>query len=63
MGTFLDNDGYAFSCVYVEYLAKVYGNEKVIRLLETNDYEDVFGKSAMEIYKEWLTYLETEYST
>jgi hypothetical protein len=63
MGTFLDNDGYAFSYVYVEYLAKVYGNEKVIRLLETNDYEDVFGKSAMEIYKEWLTYLETEYST
>ncbi len=63
MGTFLDNDGYVFSYVYVEYLAKVYGNEKVIRLIESNDYEDVFGKSATDIYNEWLIYLETEYST
>jgi len=63
MGTFLDNDGYAFSYVYVEYLVKTYGNEKVIRLVETNDYDDVFGKSAMDIYNEWLIYLAIEYST
>ena len=62
MGTFLDNDGYAFSCIYVEYLAKAYGSEKVIRLIKTNDYEEVFGKSALDIYTEWLLYLETEYS-
>ena len=62
MSTFLDNDGYAFSYVYVEYLVKAYGNAKVIRLIETNDYDGVFGKSAMEIYNEWLIYVETEYS-
>ena len=62
MSTFLDNDGYAFSYVYVEYLVKVYGNAKVIRLIETNDYDGVFEKSAMDIYNEWLIYLGTEYS-
>jgi len=49
--------------VYVEYLVKVYGNAKVVRLIETNDYDGVLGKSAMEIYNEWLIYLGTEYST
>ena len=63
MSTFLDNDGYAFSYVYVEYLVEVYGNAKVIRLIETNDYDGVLGKSAMEIYNEWLIYLGTENST
>ncbi len=62
MSTFLDNNGYAFSYAYVEYLAKAYGNEKVIHLIESNDYEVVFGKSAMDIYNEWLIYMETEYS-
>lgn len=61
MNTFLENDGYAFSYVYVEYLVKVYGNEKVIKLIRSNDYEETFGKSAFDIYNEWVSYLETEY--
>jgi hypothetical protein len=61
MGTFLDNDGYAFSYVYVEYLERNYGSEKIVRLITTNDYEEVFGKSAQEIYDGWRIFLEKEY--
>lgn len=61
MATFLENDGYAFSYVYVEYLVKVYGNERVVSLIRTNDYEETFGKTVLDIYNEWLLYLETEY--
>ena len=63
MNTFLDNDGYAFSYMYVEFLERTYGSEQVVRLIETNDYEDVFGKSALDIYNEWLVYLGMERST
>ncbi len=61
MDTFLENEGYAFSYAYVEYLVKIYGNEKVVNLIRSNDYEETFGKSALDIYNQWVTYLETEY--
>lgn len=61
MKTFLENEGYAFSCVYVEYLVKVYGNEKFVNLIRSNDYQETFGKSALDIYNEWVSYVETEY--
>jgi hypothetical protein len=61
MNTFLENEGYAFSYVYVEYLVKIYGNEKVVNLIRSNDYEETFGKSAFDIYNEWMSYVETEY--
>ncbi len=61
MNTFLENEGYAFSYVYVEYLVKVYGNEKVVNLISSNDYEETFDKSAFDIYNEWVSYVETEY--
>ena len=61
MNTFLENNGYAFSYVYVEYLVKVYGSEKVVNLIRSYDYEETFGKSALDIYNEWVSFLETEY--
>jgi hypothetical protein len=61
MGTFLENDGYAFSYVYVEYLVGKYGNERVVGLVRTNDYEEAFGKTALDVYDEWVLYLEAEY--
>lgn len=61
MDTFLENDGYAFCYPYVEYLVKVYGAEKVIALIRTNNYEETLGKSARDIYNAWVRYLETEY--
>ncbi|MFL7792118.1 MAG: hypothetical protein AB8I69_08265 [Anaerolineae bacterium] len=63
MNTFLENDGYAFSYMYVEFLERTYGSEQIVRLIETNDYEGVFGKSALDIYNEWLVYLGMERST
>lgn len=62
MDTFLENDGYAFCYTYVEYLVKVYGAEKVIALIQTNNYEETLGKSARDIYNAWVRHLETEYS-
>jgi hypothetical protein len=63
MDTFLENDGYAFSYVYVEFLERTYGSRQVVRLIETNDYEGVLGKSALDVYNEWLLYLGMENST
>ena len=37
MDTFLDNDGYAFSYVYVEFLERTCGSEQVVRLIKTNE--------------------------
>jgi hypothetical protein len=62
MSSFLDNDGYAFSYVYMEYLVKAYGSERVVRLIKSNNYKETLGKSALDIYYEWLAYLETEYA-
>jgi hypothetical protein len=39
----------------------VYGNEKVVGLIRTNDYEGTLGKSALDVYAEWVLYMETEY--
>lgn len=61
MDTFLENDGYAFCYTYVEYLVRVYGAEKVIRLIQTNNYEETLRKSARDIYNAWVRHLETEY--
>ncbi len=61
MAAFLENDGYAFSYVYVEYLVGEYGNERVVSLVRTNDYEETFGKTALNVYNEWVLYLEAEY--
>jgi hypothetical protein len=58
--TFLENDGYAFSYKYVEFLERTYSSEKIVQLIKTNDYEEVLGKTALEIYNEWLLYMETE---
>jgi len=55
MNTFLDNDGYAYSYAYVDYLVTTYGSEKVISLIKTDDYEGSLGKSALDIYTEWAS--------
>lgn len=61
--TFLENDGYAFSYKYVEFLESTYGSEKIVQLIKTNDYEAVFGKTALEVYTEWVLYMGEESST
>jgi hypothetical protein len=58
LGVFLDHDGYAVGYAYMAYLDAVYGNEKIIQLIRTNDYPSAFGKSAFEIYTEWVRYME-----
>lgn len=59
--TFSDCGGYTFAHIYIEYLDKTYGWDKVLRLLETEDYEGCFGKSREELYEEWVEYLEDYY--
>ncbi|MFC1975078.1 peptidase MA family metallohydrolase [Chloroflexota bacterium] len=50
---FAENDGYAWSYVYVEYLVTTYGAEKVVDLVKTNDYEGCLGQSKLVIYNKW----------
>jgi hypothetical protein len=53
--------GYDFANTYIEYLDNTYGWDKVLKLIKTEDYEGVFGKSSHEIYDEWVDYLKSNY--
>lgn len=55
---FADCGGYTYAHTYIEYLEKAYGWNAVLELLETEAYEEVFGKTRQEIYKEWVEYVE-----
>ena len=55
--TFSESGGYIVSHIYIEYLDQTYGWDKVLRLIETEDYEDCFGKSEKEIYEDWVHYI------
>lgn len=58
-GDFMDNDGYTWSYLYIDYLVTTYGTNAVVKLIETNAYETCLGKSRAAIYTEWVTYLES----
>ena len=62
MGFFWENDGYAVSYYYVEFLIQEFGSEAVVSLIQTNDYQGTFGESESDVYYRWLDYLESEYS-
>ena len=53
--------GYTFANTYIEYLESTYGWSKVLELIYTEKYEQVFGKSSEEIYDEWVLYLNNYY--
>jgi hypothetical protein len=57
MNTFLESDGYAYSYAYVDYLVTTYGSTKIVSLIQTDDYEGSLGKSALDIYTEWASYI------
>ncbi len=51
---FSKKGGYTFAHTYIEYLDVTYGWEKVLELLKTGQYESIYGKSANDIYLEWV---------
>lgn len=53
--------GYNFANTYIEYLDKTYGWDKVLDLIRTQKYQQVFGKTETEIYTEWVYFLENYY--
>lgn len=56
--TFSNCGGYTFAHTYIEYLDVTYGWDKVIELIETEDYEKILDRSSKEIYDEWVSYLK-----
>ena len=58
---FSNSGGYTFAHTYIEYLDKTYGWDRVLKLIETEDYENGFGKTKKEIYEEWISYIESYY--
>ena len=50
--------GYSFANTYIEFLDKNYGWEKVLQLIETENYVNVFGKTDREVYEEWVAYIK-----
>jgi hypothetical protein len=55
---FSDIGGYNLAHTYIEYLEVTYGWDKVLELIKTEDYTDVFGVSEEEIYLNWIDYLK-----
>lgn len=53
--------GYTFAHTYIEYLEKNYGWDKVLTLIETEDYKQCFNKSKKEIYNDWVEYIKNYY--
>ncbi len=51
---FANCGGYSFAYDYIEFLDKKYGWDKVVKLLQTEDYEKVLGKDERGIYNEWI---------
>ncbi|MCI9526942.1 MAG: hypothetical protein HFH37_08495 [Lachnospiraceae bacterium] len=56
--TFSNCGGYTFAHTYIEYLDATYGWDKVLKLIETENYEECFHKSKKKIYEEWVYYIE-----
>lgn len=59
--TFSNCRGYTFAHIYIEYLDKTYGWDKVLTLIETENYEECFDKSQKEIYEDWVKYVKNYY--
>ncbi len=55
---FSDMNGYTYAHTYIEYLDAAYGWDSVLRLITTQDYEAVLGKSEAAVYAEWLDFLQ-----
>lgn len=55
---FSECGGYTFAHTYIEFLDETYVWEYVLQLIQTEDYESVFGKTDREIYEEWVTYIK-----
>lgn len=56
---FSNMGGYTYAHTYIEYLEKNYSWEHVVKLLESEDYEETLGKTRQEIYDEWVDYLDS----
>ena len=54
---FSDCGGYMLAHIYIEYLDKQYGWDKVLELIRTEDYEACLGRTQKAVYDEWITYL------
>ncbi|QUL99077.1 MAG: hypothetical protein IMF26_03135 [Candidatus Fermentithermobacillus carboniphilus] len=60
--TFANKGLYAFSYTYIEFLDKNYGMNKIMNLIRNpSAYEEVFGVSEEDIYKQWVKYIEDNY--
>ncbi len=59
--TFSNCGRYTYAHTYIEYIENVYGWNAVLKIRESGDYEEVFGKSKEDIYDEWVEYIREYY--
>ncbi len=53
--------GYSLAHTYIEYLEKTYGWNRVLELIKSENYMEIFEKSEKDIYSEWVEYLQNYY--
>lgn len=59
--TFGNRGMYQISYTYIEFLDKTYGMDRVMQLIQNNDYSGTFGKSEKEVYDDWIKYFYMNY--
>jgi len=58
---FGNSNMYPISYTYIEFLHKTYGLNKVMELVKTENYNEVFAKSEEEIYNDWIEFYKATY--
>lgn len=56
--TFSNIGGYTYAYLYVQYLDKTYGWNKVVILAKTSNFNMAFSKNESDIYSGWVKYLK-----
>ncbi len=58
---FANYGGYAFSYLYIEFLDKTYGWDKVVSFASgEGNYQEIFNKTEKELYDEWCNYISSK---
>ena len=53
--------GYIYAHTYIEYIETTYGWNSVLKIIQSGNYEAIFGKSKRGIYDEWVVYINGYY--
>jgi hypothetical protein len=58
---FQKNNGYVYADKFIEFVEEKYGHDRVLKLVNSGNYQNVIGESIDQIHSEWVDYLYKKY--